>query len=122
MSVEYSAHIVWSQEDEAYVASVMELPGCMADGSSPEEALSNLRAVAKEWIEIAKAEGRDVPPPQTLQDLGKEHMVFQKWLNNHMQQEVRAAVQRIINQLASSVPQSGFHQRFSLADFEPTGR
>jgi hypothetical protein len=37
----YEIIIYWSSEDEAYIAEVPELPGCMADGSSYKEVLEN---------------------------------------------------------------------------------
>jgi predicted RNase H-like HicB family nuclease len=46
------------------VAEVPELPGCMADGSTYEEALTNVRIVIDEWVETAKAIGREVPEPK----------------------------------------------------------
>jgi len=44
-----------------YVAEVPELPGCMADGSTYDEAMKNAQVVIDEWIETAKAEGREIP-------------------------------------------------------------
>lgn len=56
--------IYWSEEDQAYIAEVPELPGCMADGCSYQEAVSNAERVIVEWIETANDLGRDVPHPK----------------------------------------------------------
>ena len=63
MNHKYSVHIVWSEEDRAFVARVFELPGCFADGITREEALKNLDAVVSEWIETAKSLNREIPEP-----------------------------------------------------------
>ena len=60
----YEVIIYWSSEDEAFIAEVPELPGCMADGATREEALSNARVVIREWIETAKELGREIPEPK----------------------------------------------------------
>jgi len=60
----YEVIIYWSEEDEAYVAEVPELPGCMADGSTYQEALANAEVVIKEWIETATELGRAIPEPK----------------------------------------------------------
>lgn len=57
----YEVIIYWSDDDNSYVAEVPELPGCMSDGTSYEEALANVRIVIDEWIETAIEEGRAVP-------------------------------------------------------------
>ena len=44
-----------------------ELPGCMADGRTQEEALANVGVIACEWIETALALARAVPQPEALQ-------------------------------------------------------
>jgi predicted RNase H-like HicB family nuclease len=56
--------IYWSQEDKAFVAEVPELPGCMADGTTRDQALANVERIAAEWIDTAKRLGRKVPKPQ----------------------------------------------------------
>lgn len=40
-----------------------DLPGCMSDGESPEEAIANGRDAVLCWIEAAKAAGREIPRP-----------------------------------------------------------
>ncbi len=60
----YEVIIYWSAEDESFVALVPELPGCMADGASHQEALSNVEVVIREWIETARELGRPIPEPK----------------------------------------------------------
>lgn len=60
----YEVIIYWSSDDEAFVAEVPELPGCMADGRTHREALRNVERVAKEWISVAKEMGRPIPQPK----------------------------------------------------------
>ena len=57
----YRKIIYWSDEDNKFIAEVPELAGCMADGSTPEEALRNVSTVISEWIETAELLGREVP-------------------------------------------------------------
>ena len=57
----YEVIIYWSNEDNSYVVEVPELPGCMADGSTYEEAMRNVQTVIDEWVETAKIEGREIP-------------------------------------------------------------
>lgn len=52
--------IRWSDEDQAYVAMVPDLPGCMADGASYEDAVQNVQVVMREWIEAAAELGRGI--------------------------------------------------------------
>lgn len=60
----YEIIIYWSEEDKAFIAEVPELPGCMADGETYQEALSNAEVIIKEWIETAKELGRPIPQPK----------------------------------------------------------
>jgi len=64
MSVKYEIIIYWSEEDKAFIAEVPELPGCMADGKTYQEALSNAEVVITEWIDTAKELGRLIPQPK----------------------------------------------------------
>ena len=64
MTPKYELIIYWSQEDQAFIAEVPELPGCAADGKSYQEALANAEVVIQEWIETAKELGRPIPAPK----------------------------------------------------------
>ncbi|MGB0931872.1 MAG: type II toxin-antitoxin system HicB family antitoxin [Chitinophagales bacterium] len=61
--VKYEILIYWSEEDEAYLAEVPDLSGCMADGETYQEALANVEVVIGEWVEVAKELGRTIPSP-----------------------------------------------------------
>ena len=60
----YEIIIYWSAEDQAFVAEVPELPGCMADGATYGEAVANVEVIINEWIETARELGREVPEPK----------------------------------------------------------
>ncbi len=60
----YEIIIYWSKEDGAFVAEVPELPGCMADGSTYQDAVANAEIIIQEWIETATEMGRPIPEPK----------------------------------------------------------
>ncbi|MBK8503458.1 MAG: type II toxin-antitoxin system HicB family antitoxin [Saprospiraceae bacterium] len=62
--IKYEMIIYWSEKDLNFLVEVPELPGCMADGKTYEEAIKNAQAVVQEWIEIAKSLGREIPKPK----------------------------------------------------------
>ena len=57
----YERIIYWSETDRCFLAVVPELPGCMADGETAQQALDNVETVMSEWIETAKELGRKIP-------------------------------------------------------------
>jgi predicted RNase H-like HicB family nuclease len=60
----YEIIIYWSNEDEAYVAEVPELPGCTAHGDTHELALANANDAIQLWIDTAREFGDPVPEPK----------------------------------------------------------
>ena len=62
--IRYELIIYWSEEDQAFIAEIPELPGCMADGATYKEAVDNVEGVIQEWIEAAKELGRPIPEPK----------------------------------------------------------
>lgn len=63
MQSRYELVIYWSKEDGRFIVEVPELPGCMADGLTYQEAVSNAETVIAEWIETAVKLGRAIPEP-----------------------------------------------------------
>ena len=62
--MKYEVIIYWSEEDQAFIAEVPELPGCAGDGETYQAALQNVEVIMQEWIETAQELGRIVPQPK----------------------------------------------------------
>ena len=62
--IKYEVILYWSAEDDAFIAEVPELPGCMADGATYREALENVEQIAQEWLETARELGREIAVPK----------------------------------------------------------
>ena len=69
MTLRYEIILYWSEEDQAFIAEVPELPGCAADGETYQEALQNIEIVMQEWIETANELGRTILPSETAVDV-----------------------------------------------------
>lgn len=60
----YEVIIYWSEEDEAFVAEVPQLPGCAAHGPSQEGALASAQEAIRLWVDTAKEFGDPIPEPK----------------------------------------------------------
>ena len=65
----YEIIIYWSEEDQAFIAEVPELAGCAADGPTYRAALEQAEAGILQWVETARALGREIPKPRA--DVGR---------------------------------------------------
>lgn len=63
---DYSVKIIKLSPEmgDGYIAEVDELPGCIADGNTPEETLSKIRDAIRLWIDVQRKIGREVPMPK----------------------------------------------------------
>ena len=64
MPIRYELIVYWGSEDQSYIVEVPELPGCMADGATYQEAVANAEVVIGEWIQTARELGRPIPEPR----------------------------------------------------------
>lgn len=62
----YSMLIEWSDEDQAYIVTVPELPGCRTHGATYEEAVKQGQDAIESWIEAARAWGDPIPAPRVF--------------------------------------------------------
>ena len=62
----YELIVHWSADDDTFVVDVPELPGCMAHGVTPAEAVASAQEAITLWIETAREFGRPVPKPKGL--------------------------------------------------------
>jgi antitoxin HicB len=49
-----------------WLAQVPDLPGCMSDGETPQAAVDNVMDAIGCWLDAARADGRVIPPPATV--------------------------------------------------------
>ena len=61
--MKYAIVVVYSDEDQGYIATAPELPGCSAFGETEEEAIKEVKIAASLWLSAAKKAGRKVPEP-----------------------------------------------------------
>ena len=54
-----------AEDGGGFLATVPDLPGCMSDGETPEEAIVNVQDAIIGWIEAAQEMGRPVPAPSS---------------------------------------------------------
>ena len=57
------ARILIPEPEGGFFAEILEFPGCIAEGETPDEAFHNLESVAEEWIESCLEQGQEIPPP-----------------------------------------------------------
>ena len=62
--MKYEVIIFWSEDDNAFIAEVPELPGCSAHGPSYGEALEQAEVAASLWIDTATERGVSIPEPK----------------------------------------------------------
>ncbi len=63
-NLHYEVILYWSDSDQAFIAEVPELAGCVADGQTYEKALDAAQQMMGEWIETAQELGREIPKPK----------------------------------------------------------
>ena len=60
----YSMVLEWDPEDDIYIVSIPELPGCRTHGRTADEAVEQGRYAMESWIEAAEAAGWPIPQPR----------------------------------------------------------
>lgn len=61
---DYHINILYSDEDEGYIADIPDLKFCSAYGATPDEALKNIMKAKKAWLEAAKKNKKPIPKPR----------------------------------------------------------
>lgn len=60
----YAINVFWSEEDGAWVADVPDLKSCSAFGTTPEEAVAEIRIAMEAWLDAAREAGHAIPEPR----------------------------------------------------------
>jgi len=86
-TLEYQVNLVFDARDKIYVARVPELENCHSHGTTPEEALSNVRDAIDLWIETARSEKIPIPEPVSVKKFsGKFVLRTSAELHSHLVQ------------------------------------
>jgi predicted RNase H-like HicB family nuclease len=63
MNPGYRIEVLWSDEDQVWIADVSDLPLCSAHGPAPHEAVAEVEQAIEGWLDAARATGRPIPKP-----------------------------------------------------------
>jgi predicted RNase H-like HicB family nuclease len=99
MKDHYPVFILWSEDDECFLANVVDLPGCIADGRTREEAMKNAEAMASDWVQTAKSLGRKIPKASTNEDFEATAAKQQQMDQEAFEAAVKAAALEIVKVL-----------------------
>ena len=74
LSLPYTIEIV-REDEETWFARIVELPGCMTEGDTAEEAAEMIQDAMRAWLEIALEDGKIIPEPRALEDYSGRFVV-----------------------------------------------
>lgn len=102
-----------TEDGGGFLIEFPDLPGCISDGETAEEAMANGEAAMKEWITTCKKLGRTVPKPASAQQYsGKVLQRFPKSLHARLAQRAREEGVSL-NQLVLSLVAEGLGRRMN---------
>jgi antitoxin HicB len=78
LELPYAITVVHDVDDEGnsgWVAEVEELPGCISQGTTPQEAVERVREAMRDWIAVALEDGVPVPEPRAAEAFSGRFLV-----------------------------------------------
>jgi antitoxin HicB len=110
----FTLRLLSEEDGGGYLIEFPDLPGCISDGETVEEAIENGRDAVQSWIHAANENNMTVPVPGQSQNLNHYSGKFVQRLPKslHMKLSETAKAEGIsINQLALSLIAEGLGQR-----------
>lgn len=62
-AADYPIIIQWSDRDQTFMVTIPDLPGCMVDGPTPEEAAREAHIAMQLWLDVSYDNGDPIPKP-----------------------------------------------------------
>src|SRR5258707_6283978 len=104
----YSIILVWSEEDQAFIATVPELDGCTAHGETRAEAIREIQIAIENWLDTARDLGREIPAPKHWTDYETQiEAGAQEDLKNAMRAALAENAPAITEALAKEIAKGG---------------
>ena len=82
MKLPYSYIVEWSDADDCYLGSIVELERNMTCGDTPEEVIANLKDALEAYVNTSLANGMDIPEPIKMADY-KGNITYRTTSLNH---------------------------------------
>jgi len=84
----FSVNVIWSNEDECYIATIPEFSGLFAHGDTREEAIREAEVALEMFIEDMKEDGEEIPKPDTYNSFsGQTRLRLPKSLHRELSQQ-----------------------------------
>lgn len=99
----YPVILVWSEADQAFLATCPQLEGCMSHGETREDALCNVAAAIGEWLESAKQMDWTVPVPDTHEEYSKRVQARQIAFDTAVGTAVQAALTELVPKIVADI-------------------
>lgn len=71
LALPYGVTLIPDRDDDGrsgWVAEILDLPGCISQGDTPDQAVGRVRDAMAGWISVALEDGREIPPPRNAVD------------------------------------------------------
>jgi predicted RNase H-like HicB family nuclease len=95
----YSIILVWSEEDEAFIATVPELDGCTAHGETRTEAIGQAEIAIENWPDTARGLGREIPEP-------KDWTAYEAEIEAGAEEDFRQAMAQAVAENAQAIAEA----------------
>ncbi len=105
---------LYPAEEGGYVVEIPDLPGCISQGETVQEAVSMIDDAKRGWLELALEQGMDIPEPTTVVNAdysGKFNVRVPKSLHRALVEKAKAENvslnQLIVHHLSKSIENKG---------------
>lgn len=120
----FKVSLLSDEDGGGYLVEVPDLPGCMTDGDTPEEAFQKLESAIDLWLEMAKESGRKIPEPK-YHDSNDPSGKFTARIPKQLHKELMCAAEEqgvSINQLVVYYISKGIHGEHAASREKAKGK
>ena len=74
LNLPYTFELI-KEDDGTYFVKVKELPGCMSNGKTADEAMKNIKDAMEIWLESSLRRGLEIPLPEVMREYSGRFIV-----------------------------------------------
>lgn len=108
MNLPYVIEVI-PEEAGGYSVKIEELPGCISQGETIDEAINNIKEAQEGWLEVAIEEGLEIPLPKVMEEYSGKFVLrvpksLHRKLSNLAEEESVSLNQMIVSLLSERFP------------------